>query len=71
MTLGKNIRNNRERLNITQSKLGGHVGVSQQMINFYESDLKKPSIDVLERLAIVFDCTVDTLLNRDKPESTA
>ncbi len=60
--LGKKIKYLRTVNGLSQSALGKKVGVVQNIIARYENGTARPSLDVLVRLAIVFDTTTDYLV---------
>lgn len=49
---------------LTQAELGELIGVSQVAISTYENGERTPPLDVLIKLADVFDCTIDDLVDR-------
>ena len=59
---GENLRKLRKGRGMTQSELGGHVGLSKAVISKYENSLGYPSYDVLIRIARYFGVTTDYLL---------
>ena len=65
MIIGERIK--RERLNkgFTQEELGKLVGVSPSAICGYETGKKVPTLNILVRLANVFDTSTDYFLGRD------
>jgi transcriptional regulator with XRE-family HTH domain len=52
--LAKNLKENRQRLNISQPKLAELAGLSTRYIASIETSRKFPTPDVLERLAKAF-----------------
>lgn len=60
--LAVNLKNAREEKGFTQEQVGVAVGVSQVMVSYYEKGFKEPTVTVLERLAKLFDKTIDELL---------
>ncbi len=48
---------------LSGSELARLVGVSRQSINNYESFLREPNIEILIRIAVALDCTVDDILD--------
>ena len=59
---GENLRKLRKGRGMTQSELGGHVGLSKAVISKYENALGYPSYDVLIRIAQYFGVSTDYLL---------
>lgn len=64
--IGKFIKLYREAHHWTQSKLAEQLGVSQRNISYYESGERVPPADVLKKISILFDVTVDTILGLKK-----
>jgi transcriptional regulator with XRE-family HTH domain len=59
---GENLKKLRKGKGMTQSELGGHIGLSKAVISKYETGLGYPSFDVLIRIAQYFGVTTDYLL---------
>ncbi|MBR6595549.1 MAG: helix-turn-helix transcriptional regulator [Oscillospiraceae bacterium] len=59
---GENLRKLRKGRSMTQSELGGQIGLSKAVISKYETGLGYPSFDVLIRIARFFGVTTDFLL---------
>jgi transcriptional regulator with XRE-family HTH domain len=53
------IKQLRSELDLTQEELSKKLGLSKSIIGLYESDTRKPSFEVLEKLSNIFDCSVD------------
>lgn len=64
--LGKKIKELRLENNITQEDLAKQVGVSTSMIGMYETGARKPSYEVLIKMANYFNVTTDHLLGKSK-----
>ena len=58
----ENLRKLRLEMNISQSKLGAEIGVTQQAINKYENHKIEPDIHTLKLLAGFFGTTIDYLV---------
>lgn len=58
---GKKIRMLREKAGLIQVELGKKVFVSQSMIDYVERGVKKPSAELLKRIADCLSVTVDEL----------
>ncbi|MCW3490226.1 helix-turn-helix domain-containing protein [Dethiobacter alkaliphilus] len=61
---GKRLRKVREEKGYTQSQLAGLINLSQQTIGHYELGRAKPDLETLQRIADIFNCSVDYLLGR-------
>ena len=62
MTLGENIKKERERLGISQAKPGEYVSKSQQAVGKWEKDIAEPDTKTIDLLAKLFGVSVDYLL---------
>lgn len=59
---GENLRKLRKGRGLTQSELGGQIGLSKAVVSKYETGLGYPSFDVLIRMAKFFGVSTDYLL---------
>ena len=66
MTLGEKITFERKKLSLTQDALAQKMGVSNQAVSKWESDLSCPDIMLLPLLADTFCITIDELFGREK-----
>ncbi len=62
MELGKRLRTQRHALRLSGPKVAAQVGVSSVHISDMENDKRRPSLDLLVRLARVYGVTTDYLL---------
>ncbi len=62
MSVGQNIRKNRQRLGLSQEELGEKLMVSRQTVSLWEKDQTSPTVDNLMRLKEIFGISVDVLL---------
>lgn len=67
--IGNIIKYFRELKHLSQAKLAEQIGVSQRNISYYESGDHIPPADVLKKLAIIFEITVDELIGTKKINS--
>lgn len=65
MSLGKNIAKLRKEKGWTQSELGEKLGVSNQAISKWESEMNMPDVLLLPALADLFGCYIDELFQRN------
>lgn len=63
--LGKKLKELRKNKNLTLKGLGMIIGVSESTISLYETNRRRPSYDILIKLANFFQISLDYLLNRD------
>ena len=61
MTLGQIIKNKRQKLNLSQMELAEEIGISQSQICKIETDISKPSYDILIELSNALKCNVNEL----------
>ncbi len=54
--LGDKIKKLRKSKNITQEELGKNIGVTTSMVGMYETNARKPSYEVLIKIADFFLC---------------
>lgn len=66
--IGKRLKSKREELGIKQKEFADRVGVSAPAINQFESGEKKPSPDVLTRIAEELGVSTDYLLGASEEE---
>ncbi|MCM8901236.1 helix-turn-helix domain-containing protein [Caldicoprobacter algeriensis] len=62
--IGKRIRELRDMKQLSRKDLAKVLGVTERTIGFYESEERNPPIDILNKLADIFDVSVDYLLGR-------
>ena len=65
--IGKNIYKLRSRLGITQDELAQRVNLSKSAIHNYEREFREPNIETLNKLAQVFNCSVDDIVSGNDP----
>ena len=64
MTFGEQITTIRKRKGISQAELGKQVGTSGDIIEKYERDEVKPSIEVASKISDVLEVSLDFLLGK-------
>lgn len=60
----KRIREERIKLKLTQAELADKLGVSAGAVGMYEQGRRVPEVDILSKMADIFDCTLDYLIGR-------
>lgn len=65
MSIGKNIARFRKGKGWTQAELGERIGVSNQAVSKWESEMSMPDIMLLPTLADTFNCYIDELFSRE------
>ena len=58
--IGKRIRELREKFGMTQENLAEAIEVSVPYVSHIERGMKRPSLQILVRIAVAFEITVDT-----------
>ena len=61
-SFGNRIYNLRTKLNISQVELGKLVGVSNKAVSKWEMGVSKPTLNVLNKLATVFNVSINDLM---------
>ena len=64
MGIGKRIKEAREAKNYTQKQLSEYIGVTSSAVANYENDNNMPSIEILNKLSEIFNCSIDYLLGK-------
>jgi len=65
MNIGDRIKTLRKAKKLTQEQLAEYLHVSAQAVSKWETGASAPDVDMLPRLAIFFDTSVDALLDFD------
>ena len=63
MTLGENIHKLRMAKGMTQKQLADQLFVTSQAVSRWENNEVEPNINVLNKMAEIFDVTVDAIIN--------
>lgn len=64
MSLGKRLRERREKLHKTQLDVASELEIGNVQLSRYESDSRKPDPELLSKFAEYFNTTTDYLLGR-------
>jgi transcriptional regulator with XRE-family HTH domain len=70
MTVGDKIKQIRKDKGLQQKAVAVDVGLDQSNYNKIENGKREPSVEVLQKLALIFGVTVDELLNPDTDKPT-
>lgn len=68
MTIGNNIKRLRIKKGLTQKDLADKIHVTFQAVSRWENNLVEPSIDILNELTKILDCSLDELFGNDIKE---
>ena len=66
LNYGEALKEQREKLGLSQSMLAKKINTSHQNISRWESGKILPSIDFCVKLADLYDISLDELIGRDK-----
>ena len=64
--IGENVSRFRKEINISQRELGRRAGISGQMVSKIENNLSQPSIETLNKIAVVLGVTINDLVGSKK-----
>lgn len=64
MSFGNILKKIRQDNNLTQEELAKKINTSRSNIANYENDKNMPSVDILEKISQVFNCSIDYLLGK-------
>ena len=67
-TFGNKILRFRTSLNLSQAELAKMVGVTNKAVSKWETGISKPTTDVIRRLALIFNVSVEELLSLKENE---
>ena len=70
MSFGEILKKIREDNNLTQEELAKKVNTSRSNIANYENNKNKPSVEVLEKLSLLFNVSIDYLLGKTTIKNT-
>ena len=63
MSVGERIKELRNRKGLTQKDLASKIGITYVQIGRYEKQKAKPSSEVLQKIAVALDTTLDFLMS--------
>ena len=69
MSIGKNIAKYRKKLRLTQEALGGKLGITNQAVSKWESEVSMPDVMLLPKIAEALDITLDDLFSSETGQS--
>lgn len=64
MSLGKCLKNEREKRNWSQMYVAERIGITNTVLSNYERDYRDPDTETLTKLADLYEVSVDHLLGR-------
>ena len=66
MTIGEKLKDLRKKHGLSQVDMSRRIHMEQSNYSKYESNKRKPTIDIIERIAQEFKIPVETFLQNDK-----
>jgi len=70
MTFKENLKSCRKTAKKTQKQIAEKLGISERSYQHYELGTREPNIEMLVKMAVIFDVSLDFLLGRtDNPNS--
>ncbi len=66
MKLSENLKDLRKKANLTQQQVSDAIGINRSAYAYYEVGKSRPKIESLEKLAAIYNITVDELIGDDK-----
>lgn len=66
MTLGNRLKKLREKIEMEQKDVADKIGVKNNTLSQYESDKRQPDYDILQKLAKLYNVTIDYLITGDE-----
>src|SRR5476651_1207179 len=61
--ISQNIKFLRKQKGITQQQFADQIGIKRSLVGAYEEDRADPKYDLLKKLALFFDVSIDALIN--------
>lgn len=62
MTLGERLKNLRDNMELEQKEVADKIGVKNNTLSQYENDKREPDHDTLQKLASIYNVTIDYLI---------
>lgn len=62
MFIGSTLKAIRKYLNLTQKQVQERSGISVSSLSRYENDKRVPTIEIIEKLAFTYGCTLDDIV---------
>lgn len=70
MSFGKKLKKLRQDENLTQEELAKKINSSRSNIANYENDKNMPSVEILEKLSKILNCSIDYLLGNSNVKNS-
>ena len=69
MTVAESLKKIRKQYKMTQEDIATLLGISRSGYTYYETGKTLPSIDVLQKLAVMYNTTIDTVVGNPAKKS--
>lgn len=70
MSFGEKMKSCRKNMSLSQKELGLKIGVAESTVSLYESNKRFPDLDTLRKIAILFNVSLDYLLDNNIKQTT-
>lgn len=70
LCFGDILRQKRKQFNITQRELGKYLGITKSQISFYEKDQSMISVQALNKLIKLYNCTMEDIITINTDTNT-
>lgn len=68
MEIGQVLKAYREKNNFSQEVVASFLGIKRELLSYYESNSREPSIEVLEKLADLYGAELSDLFESDQEQ---
>ncbi|MFP7170814.1 helix-turn-helix domain-containing protein [Terribacillus sp. 7520-G] len=69
MSFGNRLKKARERMGLSQKFAAEKLGIKNNTLSSYESDVRQPDLDMLKKISDLYEVSVDYLVNGDNTSS--
>ena len=69
ISIGEKIRQLREKSKISQKQIAEYLGVDQSRVSKIENNERKPSLELIEKISLLFSCSSDCYESKGGCES--
>lgn len=70
-TIGERLKRARERKNLKQTQVMKKTGINNKTLSGYENDVSEPDVDTVNKLADIYEVSVDWLYGRGEQNKEA
>lgn len=69
MNFGKNFRDARKQMKLSQKQVAEKLGIHQSNVSDWENDISRPEYEKLIELSRIYDVSIDELLKVEESEN--